>query len=159
ATADGGHHAVDLSDDRVELVHHAVDDVLDLQNLPPDVYRDLLRQVTVGDRRGHLRHVAQLDGQIAGHRVDVVGQVLPRAGDALDLGLPAKLALRPDLARHPRHLRRFPTRLSSDLVDDVLDLENLAPDVYGDLLRQVAVGDRRGHLRHVAQLDGQIAGH
>src|SRR5207237_3923149 len=46
------------------------------------------------------RHVSQLDGQIAGHRIDVIGQVLPRAGDTLDLGLAAKLALRPDLARH-----------------------------------------------------------
>src|SRR5207302_11178398 len=94
-------HAVDLSDDRVELVHHPVDDILDLQNLPPDVHRNLLRQVTVGDRRGHLRHVTQLDGQIAGHRIDVIGQVLPRAGDTLDPGLPPELALSPDLARHP----------------------------------------------------------
>src|SRR5207302_7623985 len=83
-------HAVDLSDDRVELVHHPVDDILDLQNLPPDVHRDLLRQVTVGDCRGHLRHVTQLDDRM-GRRLDYSDvQVSSAAFCVLDLGLPAE---------------------------------------------------------------------
>ena len=65
-----------------------------------------LRQVAVGDGRGHLGDVAHLGGQVAGHRVDAVGQVLPGAGDALHVGLAAELAFGADLAGHAGHLRR-----------------------------------------------------
>ena len=39
-----------------------------------------------------------------GHPVDVLGQVAPRAADALDLGLAAEHALGADLARDARDL-------------------------------------------------------
>ena len=68
--------------------------LLELQDLAAHVDRDLLRQVAVGDGGRHLGDVAHLRGQVAGHRVDVVGQVLPRAGDAGHLRLAAELALR-----------------------------------------------------------------
>ena len=38
-------------------------------------------------------------GQVRGHEVDVVGEVLPGAGDALHVGLAAELALGADLLR------------------------------------------------------------
>ena len=57
-----------------------------------------LREVAVGDRGRDLGDVAHLVGEVAGHRVDVVGEVLPGAGDAGDLGLAAELALGADLA-------------------------------------------------------------
>ncbi len=47
---------------------------------------------TVGD-------VTHLAGQVAGHRVNVVGEILPGAGDARHLGLAAELAFGADLAR------------------------------------------------------------
>src|SRR5207237_9193002 len=65
---------------------------------------DLPRQVAVGDRRRHLGDVAHLRRQVRGHLVDVVGQVLPRAGDALDARLAAELALGAHLARDARRL-------------------------------------------------------
>ena len=43
-------------------------------------------------------------------QVHVVGEVLPRAGDALHLGLAAELALGADLARDARHLGGEATR-------------------------------------------------
>jgi hypothetical protein len=49
--------------------------------------------------------VADLRRQVAGHEVDVVGQVLPGAGDTGHLRLPAQLSFRADFARHPRHFR------------------------------------------------------
>jgi hypothetical protein len=52
----------------------------------------------LGDGGGDLGDVADLVGEVAGHRVDVVGQVLPRAGRPLDVGLAAELALGADLA-------------------------------------------------------------
>ena len=42
--------------------------------------------------------------RLRGHRVHVVGEVLPRAGDAPHLRLAAELALGADLARHARDL-------------------------------------------------------
>src|SRR3712207_9582183 len=41
-------------------------------------------------------------------------------------------------------------------VDRVLELEDLALDVHGDLLRQVAVCDRGRHVRDVPHLRGQV---
>ena len=44
-------------------------------------------------------------------------------------------------------------------VDGVLQLEDLALDVDGDLLGEVAVGDGGRHLGDVAHLGGEVAGH
>src|SRR5215475_4713298 len=43
---------------------------------------DLLGEVAAGHRDGHLGDVAHLAGEVAGHGVHVVGEVLPRARDA-----------------------------------------------------------------------------
>ncbi|WDT79635.1 MAG: hypothetical protein MPW14_21295 [Candidatus Manganitrophus sp.] len=125
---------------------------------PLHVDRDLLRERSpFGDGRGHLGDVAHLAGQVAGHEVHVVGQVLPGAGDALHLGLAAELALGADLARDARHLGGEGVELVDHRVDGVLQLEDLALHVDRDLLRQVAVRDRRRHLGDVAHLAGQVA--
>ena len=75
---DAGH----LGGERAELVDHRVDGVLQLEDLALDVDGDLLRQVAVGDGRGDVGDVAHLAGEVAGHEVHAVGEVLPRAGDA-----------------------------------------------------------------------------
>ena len=67
---------------------------------------DLLGEVAVGHRRGDLGDVADLAGEVAGHRVDAVGQVLPDAAHAPDLGLAAELALGADLAGDAGDLAR-----------------------------------------------------
>src|SRR5438876_595410 len=74
-------------------------------SLATHVDRDLARQVAAGDGGRHLGDVADLRRQIAGHRVDAVGQILPGAGDAGHLGLAAELAVGADFARHARHFR------------------------------------------------------
>ena len=152
---DAGH----LRGERAELVDHRVDGVLELEDLALDVDRDLLRQVAVGDGRRHGGDVAHLGGEVAGHEVDAVGQVLPGARDALDSGLPAELAFGADLARDAGHLGGERAELVDHRVDGVLELEDLALDVDGDLLRQVAVGDGGGDLGDVAHLAGEVAGH
>ncbi len=91
--------------------------VLQLEDLALDVDGDLLRQVAGRDGLRHVGDVAHLRGQVAGHRVDGVGQVLPGAGDALHLGLPAELALGADLARDARHLGRERRQLVDHRVD------------------------------------------
>jgi hypothetical protein len=80
------------------LVHHLVDGRLQLQDLAPGVDRDVLGEVTLGHGGGDLGDVAHLVGQVVGHGVDVVGQVLPHARHAGDGRLPAELALGAHLA-------------------------------------------------------------
>ena len=143
----------------VELVDHRVDRVLELEDLALDVDGDLPREVALGDGRGDLGDVAHLGGEVGRHRVDRVGQVLPGAGDAANLGLAAELAFGAHLARHARHLGGKRVELVDHRVDRVLQLEDLAADVDGDLLGQVAVGDGRGDLGDVAHLAGQVRGH
>ena len=67
--------------------------------------------------------------------------------DALDLGLAAEDALGADLARDARDLVGERRELVDHRVDRVRQLGDLAARVDGDLLRQVAVGDRGGDLR------------
>jgi hypothetical protein len=101
--ADFARHARHFAGEAVELVHHGVDGVLQLEDFALHVDRDLARQVAARHGRGHFGDVAHLGGEVAASRVDVVGQILPGAGDAGHHGLAAELALGADLARHAGH--------------------------------------------------------
>ena len=100
--ADFARDARDFRGERAQLLDHRVDGFLQLQDLAADVDGDLARQVAVGDGDRHVGDVAHLAGQVRRHRVDVVGEVLPRAGDAGHGGLAAELAFGADLARDAR---------------------------------------------------------
>ena len=76
----------------------------------------------------------------------------------LHVGLAAELAFGADFLRDAGHLRGERAELVHHRVDGVLQLEDLALRVDGDLLRQVAVGDRGGDLGDVAHLVGEVAG-
>src|SRR5207245_682176 len=149
----------DLGRECVELVDHRVDGVFLVQELTERIDGDLLGEV---DRR-YLRHAladaAHLVGQVAGHRVDVVGEVLPDAADAFDMGLAAELALGSHLVRDAGDLGREGVELIDHRVDGVLQFEDLALNVDGDLLGEVAVGDGGRYFGDVADLARQIAGH
>ena len=155
--ADLACHSRDLAGEGVQLVDHRVDGVLQLEELALDVDRNLLAQVAVRDRRRHLGDVSHLTGQVAGHEVDVVGQVLPDAAD-LDRdcrGL-TELAFGSDLAGHSRHLGDEPVQLVDHRVDRVLQLEHLAVNLDGDLLAQVAVRHRADHALHLDRRPHQV---
>src|SRR5439155_459005 len=97
-----------------------------------------------------------LTGQITGHGVDVVGQVLPGAADALHDGLAAELALGADLARDARYFRGEDAQLLDHSVDDlrraeVFALERATFDLEGHGLREVALRDRADHAGHVGR--------
>ena len=121
--------------------------LLELQDFAADVDRDLLGQVAAGDRGRDLGDVAHLRRQVVRHRVDAVGQVLPRAADAEHVGLAAEPALGADLARDARDFRRERVQLVDHPVDGVLEQQNLAADVDRDLLRQVAAWRSRSRPR------------
>ena len=157
--ADLARDARHFGGERVELVDHRVDGVLQLQNFAADVDGDLARQVAAGDRGGDVGDVADLRGQVAAHRVHGVGEILPGAGDAGHDGLAAELAVGADLAGHAGHFGGERAQLVHHRVDGFLQLQDLAADVDRDLLRQVAVGDRDGDFGDVADLAGEVVGH
>ncbi len=105
------------------------------------------------------RDVPHLAREVAGHGVHRVGQVLPRARDALHLGLAAQLAFGAHLARHARHFGGERRELVHHRVDGVLQLQDLALHVHRDLAREIALRHRRGHVRDVAHLGGEVTGH
>src|SRR5258706_139497 len=73
--------------------------------------------------------------------------------------LTAEAAFDADVAREARHLVGEARQLIDHDVDGVLELEDLALRVDGDLSRQVASRDSRRHLCDVADLVRQVARH
>ena len=157
--ADFARDARHFAGERVELVHHRVDGVFQFENFALHVHRDLARQVAARHGRGHFGDVAHLRRQVSGHRVNRVGQVLPRARHARHHGLPAQPAFRADLARHARHFRSERSQLIHHRVDGFFELQNFAAHIHRDLARQIAAGHGGGHFRDVADLPGEVAGH
>ncbi len=141
------------------MLDHRVDGFLEFENFAADIGGDLLGQVALGDRRRDLGDVAHLRGEIAGHRIDVVGEVLPGAGDAGHDRLAAQLAVGADFARHARHFRGETAKLIHHRVDGFFELKDLPANVHGDLFRQIAAGHRDGDFGNVAHLGREVAGH
>ena len=152
-------HAGHFRGERAELIDHRVDGVLQLQNFAADVDGDFARKIAVGDGGGDFGDVADLAGQVAGHGVDGIGEIFPGAGDAAHFGLSAEIAFGTDFARHTGDFRGERVELIHHRVDGVLELENFALHVDGDLAGKIAVGDGGGDFGDVADLSGEVAGH
>ncbi len=157
--ADLAGHPRHLVGERGQRVDHRVDDAGQRGDLALRLHHDLLREVAAGDGGGHLGDGADLARQVGRHHVDVVGEVLPRAGDPAHRGLATQVALGTDLAGHPGHLVGEGGQLVDHRVDGLLQLQDLPPRVHPDLLRQISLGHRGGDLRDRAHLGGQVVGH
>src|SRR5262249_29262083 len=103
--------------------------------------------------------ITDLGRQISGHKIDIIGKVLPGARYAFNLGLATELAFGADFARDTRDFRGEGSELVHHRVDRVLQLKKLATDVDRNLLGQIAVGDGRGHGRNIPDLRSQIGRH
>ena len=157
--ADLARDARHLAGEGAQLIHHGIQRLLEQQDLAAHVDRDLARQIARGDGGRHLGDVAHLAREVAGHGIDVVGEILPRARDARHLRLAAQLSLGAHLARDARHLAGEGVQLVHHGIDGVLQLEDFALDVDGDFSRQVAACHRGGDLGDVAHLTGQVRSH
>ena len=116
-------------------------------------------KIAVGDGGCHFGDVAHLAGEVAGHEVDVVGEILPGSGDAGHVGLAAELAFGAHFAGHARHFAGEGVELVDHGVDGVFQLENFALHVDGDLAGQVAAGHGGGDFGDVSHLRREVAGH
>ena len=150
--ADLARHARDFRGERAELIDHRVDGFLQLEDLAARVDGDLLGEVAVRDGGGDGGDVANLVRQVRGHVIHGVGEIAPRAADALHVRLTAELSFRSDFARDARDFRRERAELIDHDVDRVLQLEDLAAHFDGDLLGEVAGRDGGRDLGDVAHL-------
>ena len=148
-------HARHFGSKRAQLIHHRVDGFFQLQNFAAHVHRDLARQVAAGHGCCDFGDVADLAGQVAGHRVHRVSQIFPRSGDAGHLRLAAQFSVSTHFARHARYFGGEHAELLNHRVNDVGGTQELAfqwasVHVQPDGLRQVALrhsGDRAGNFR------------
>src|SRR5207253_2092714 len=130
--------------ERVELIHHGVNGVLQLQNFSARIYRDLCGKIAAGHGRGHTGDITHLVGEVTGHGVHRIGEILPHAANVLHHSLAAQLPFRTHLARHPRHFRGERAELVHHDVDSVLQLLNLSARVHRDARREIASRHSRG---------------
>ena len=149
-------HAGDLVGERRKRLGHIVDGVRERRDFALRLHGQILFQVAVGDRRHNLDDAANLFGQVGGHEVHGIGQILPGTGDAGDLGLTAEFALGADLARHAGDFARERVQLVDHRVDGIFQFENFTLHVDRDLARQVASRHGRGHFGDVADLCRQV---
>ena len=145
-------HASDFGGERAQLLDHGVQRFFELQDFAAHVHGDLLGKVAGGDGGCHFGDVAHLASQVAGHEVDVVGEIFPGSADTRHLRLAAQLAFGADFARHARDFAGEGVELVHHRVDGVLQLENFAFHVHRDLARQIAAGHGRRDLGNVAHL-------
>src|SRR5207302_648336 len=129
--------AGDFGGERVQLVHHDINGVLQVLDLALRVSRDLLGEIDICGAARNIGDVSHLFGQVVGHRVDVVGQVLPCAGYAPYVRLAAELTLRTDLPSDAGHFGGEAVELVDHGIDRVLQLEDLAARVGSDLLGEI----------------------
>ena len=148
----------DLPGESVQLIDHRVDGVLEVGHLALDVYGDLLREIALSHSGGHLSDVAHLTREVIGQLVDVVGEVFPRSRDPFDLGLSPKLTLGAHLLGHAGDLAGKSVEVVHHRVDGLFQLQDLALDVHGDLLREIALGHGSRHLGDVTDLPREVVG-
>src|SRR5581483_982200 len=120
---------------------------------------DLPGQVATGDRGGDLCDVPDLPGQVVGHRVDVVGQILPGTSHVRHGGLATEDAFRADLAGDAGDFPGERGQRVHHCVDSACQRCDLALGLNGDLLAQVTAGDRGGDLGDGPDLRGEVGGH
>src|SRR5207247_688527 len=157
--ADLAGNAGDFGRERIQLIDHRVDRFFELQDLAADIDGDLLREVAIGNRDREIGRASCRRGQIAGHEIHAFGQIFPNAAHVANLRLAAELAFGADLARDAGDFGRERVQLIDHRVHGFFELQDFAADIDGDLLREVAIGNRDGDVGDVANLGRQVTGH
>ena len=117
--ADFASHAGYFGSERPQLVHHRIDGFFQLENFAAHIDCNLARQIAAGHGSGNFCDVAHLAGQVAGHEIDVVGEILPGAGHIGNLRLPAQFAFRSYFAGNAGYLGGEHAELLNHRVDQV----------------------------------------
>ena len=130
--ADFARHPGYFAGKRIELINHGVDRIFQFEDFALDVDGNLPRQVAPRHSRCHFSDVANLRGQITGHRIDRIGKVLPGACDTGHVGLTAQPAFGADLAGHTSDFACKGIELIHGSVNGFLEQKNFTADVHGN---------------------------
>ena len=147
-TGDGG----DLLGEDSQCVGHVINGLGQGRHFAFGFDGQLFSETSIGHGGHDFDDASHLGRQVSRHDVDVVGQILPGAGDTGHLGLAAQFAICAHLAGHTGDLRRETAQLIDHRIDRVLELQDLTLHVHGDLFGQVAVGHGDGYIGDVAHL-------
>ena len=126
-------HARHFGGERVELVHHRVDGVLQLENFALHVHRDFARQVAARHGCRHFGDVSHLAVRLPAMEFTESVKILPRSRDTGHVGLTAEPPFGSNFARHARHFRGERAKLLDHRVQRFFQLQNFAAHVDGDL--------------------------
>src|SRR5438309_8893712 len=132
--ADFAGDAGDFGGERIQLIDHRVDRFFELQDFAAHVGGDLLRQVAIGHGDRNVGDVSHLRGQIAGHNIDALGEILPNAAHVAHLCLPTELAFGADFPGNARHFGGDAPASIDHGIDSFFELQDFAVDVDGDFL-------------------------
>ena len=124
--------AADFGCKCVELIHHGVDRVFQLQNLAFNVDGDFAGEIATCDGSRDFRDVADLRGEVCPHCVHGVGQVFPRSSDIGHVGAAAEFAFGSDFTGDAEYFRCESIQLIDHRVDRVFELEDFAFNVHRD---------------------------
>src|SRR5262249_23483778 len=149
----------DFRCERIELVDHRVDGIFQPEDFAFDVDRNLPGQISTSDGRCHVRDVADLAGEVRGHRIHVVGEIFPGSGAVRRHPLTARLAVGTDFAGNTGDFGSECVELVDHRIDRVLQFQNLALHVDRDFSRKIAAGDGGRHFRDVPNLVGEVLSH
>src|SRR6266481_6797014 len=152
-------HTGYFAGERIELVHHRVDGVFEFENFAFHVDCDFARQVAPGDGCGHFGNVSNLAGEVASHRVHGVCEILPRSGDAGNVGLTTESSFGTYFASHTRYFAGEAVELVDHRVKRFFQLKDFAAHVDRDLAGEVATGNRGCDFGDVTYLTSEVAGH
>ena len=142
-----------------ELIDHRVDRVLQLEDLALHVDRHLSIEITARHCRRDVGDVSHLAREVRGHEVHVVREILPRACDTRHTRLPTEPAFAAYFARDARYFGCEHRQRVDHRVDRVLELENLALHIDGDLSRQVTARDGCRNVGDVSNLTRKVRRH
>ncbi len=128
---------------RTQLVHHGVDGFFQLENFAAGVHGDFAGEVAVGYGNSHFRDVAHLVGQVVGHGIYIVGEILPHARYAFYFRLATELSFRAHFPGNSCYLCSEHAYLFDHLVDDFGGVQEFA-------LQLTAFDFQRNGLREIA---------
>ena len=128
-------YARHFAGERIQLIHHHIDRVLQFENFALHVHGDFAGQISSRDRSRYFRDVSYLTGEVSGHRVDRVGQIFPRTGDSRHVGLTTETPFGSDFARHTGYFAGEPVELVHHRVESFFKLQDFAANVNGDFAR------------------------
>ena len=98
-------HTRHFRSERIQLVHHRVDGVLQFENFAFDVDRDLSSTSRRSRPQLSLPRCFAPGRQVAGHEVHAVRQILPGTSHALHICLSAQFPFRTHFPRHTGYFR------------------------------------------------------